>query len=72
MQALFVIFRRTRNKVVAMLCAIAVFAVHKMPMSALCLYAVCAVFMAVRHAENFKRLIKGTESKFYLFGKKKK
>lgn len=30
----------------------------------------CAVFMAVRHKENFKRLIKGTESKFILKGKK--
>ena len=30
----------------------------------------CAVFMAVRHKENFKRLIKGTESKFSLKGKK--
>lgn len=30
----------------------------------------CAVFMAVRHNENFKRLIKGTESKFTLKGKK--
>jgi len=30
----------------------------------------CAVFMAVRHNENFKRLIKGTESKFTLKSKK--
>ena len=30
----------------------------------------CTVFMAVRHKENFKRLIKGTESKFTLKGKK--
>ena len=30
----------------------------------------CAVFMAVRHKENFKRLIKGTESKFTLKSKK--
>ena len=30
----------------------------------------CAVFMAVRHKENFKRLIKGTECKFTLKGKK--
>lgn len=59
------------STVVAMLCAIAVFAVHKMPPIPLCLYAACAVFMAVRHMENFKRLVKGTESKFYLFGKKK-
>ena len=28
--------------------------------------AACAVFMAVRHKENFKRLVKGTESKFSL------
>ena len=31
---------------------------------------VCAIFMAVRHKENFKRLIKGTESKFILKSKK--
>jgi len=31
---------------------------------------VCAVFMAVRHKENFKRLFQGTESKFSLKGKK--
>ena len=30
----------------------------------------CTVFMAVRHKENFKSLIKGTESKFSLKGKK--
>ena len=30
----------------------------------------CAIFMAVRHKENFKRLIKGTESEFSLKGKK--
>ena len=30
----------------------------------------CAVFMAVRHKENFKRLIKGSESKFTLKDKK--
>lgn len=30
----------------------------------------CAVFMAARHKENFKRLVKGTESKFTLKGKK--
>ena len=32
--------------------------------------AACAVFMTARHKENFKRLIKGTESKFTLKGKK--
>ena len=30
----------------------------------------CAVFMAVRHKENFNRLIQGKESKFTLKGKK--
>ena len=30
----------------------------------------CVVFMAVRHKENFKRLIQGKESKFSLKGKK--
>ena len=30
----------------------------------------CAVFMAVRHKENFKRLIQGTESRFILKSKK--
>ena len=30
----------------------------------------CAIFMAVRHKENFKRLIQGKESKFSLKGKK--
>ncbi len=32
--------------------------------------ASCAVFMAVRHKENFKRLIQGKESKFSLKSKK--
>lgn len=30
----------------------------------------CAVFMAVRHRENYKRLLNGTESKFYFKSKK--
>ena len=34
------------------------------------LAAACAIFMAVRHKENFKRLIQGKESKFSLKGKK--
>lgn len=32
----------------------------------------CAVFMAVRHKENFKRLIQGKEAKFVLKSKKEK
>ena len=32
--------------------------------------AACTIFMAIRHKENFKRLIQGKESKFSLKGKK--
>jgi len=32
--------------------------------SVVCIYAACVIFMAVRHKENFKRLLNGTESKF--------
>jgi glycerol-3-phosphate acyltransferase PlsY len=32
--------------------------------------AACAVFMAIRHKENFKRLLQGKESKFTLKSKK--
>ncbi len=32
--------------------------------------AACVLFMVIRHTENFKRLIKGEESKFTLKGKK--
>ena len=32
--------------------------------------AACAIFMAIRHKENFKRLLKGKESEFSLKGKK--
>ena len=32
--------------------------------------AACVIFMAIRHKENFKRLIKGKESKFTLRSKK--
>ena len=37
----------------------------------LLLVAACAAFMAVRHKENFKRLIRGEESKFILKEKKR-
>ena len=36
----------------------------------ICMAATCAVFMAVRHRENFKRLVQGKESKFSLKGTK--
>ena len=35
----------------------------------ICMSAGCAIFMVIRHKENFKRLIKGTESKFSLKNK---
>lgn len=34
------------------------------------IYSVCVLFMIIRHRENIGRLIKGTESKFRLGGKK--
>ena len=34
--------------------------------------AACALFMAIRHKENFKRLIQGRESKFVLKSHKEK
>lgn len=36
------------------------------------IYAVCVLFMVIRHKENIKRLIKGTESKFHFGGGQKK
>ena len=50
--------------VVAMLtCPIVLLIVNTQP-SVVCIYATCVIFMAVRHKENFKRLLNGTESKF--------
>ena len=40
------------------------------PIPVILMAAFCAVFMAVRHKENFKRLIQGKESKFALVSKK--
>lgn len=45
----------------------ALFGVSPLPIA---FVAVFVIFTAVRHRENFKRLISGTESKFYLRGKK--
>lgn len=44
----------------------------KAPLSAIFLSFLCVLFMTWRHKENFKRLIKGTESKFTLKSKKEK
>lgn len=50
--------------VVAMLtCPIVLLTVNTQ-LSVVCIYAACVIFMAVRHKENFKRLLNGTESKF--------
>ena len=51
-------------------CPIVLLIVDTQP-SVVCLYAVCVIFMAVRHRENFKRLINGTESKFKIKSHKK-
>ena len=52
------------STVVAMLtCPIVLLTVNTQP-SVVCIYAACVIFMAVRHKENFKRLLNGTESKF--------
>lgn len=40
------------------------------PLPVILMAAACAVFMAVRHKENFKRLVHGTESKFSFFKKR--
>lgn len=44
--------------------------IFKCEIPAAAIYAACVVFMVVRHKENIKRLIKGTENKFYLGNKK--
>lgn len=52
------------STVVAMLtCPVVLLIVNTQP-SVVCINAACVIFMAVRHKENFKRLLNGTESKF--------
>lgn len=50
--------------VVAMLTCPIVLLVLDTPISVVCIYGACVLFMAIRHKENFKRLKNGTESKF--------
>lgn len=50
--------------VVAMLTCPVVLLVLDAPISVVCIYGACVLFMAIRHKENFKRLKNGTESKF--------
>jgi len=59
------------STVTAMFTCPIVLALVKTPVVVICIYAVCVLFMALRHWENFKRLKNGKESKFYLFRKKK-
>ncbi len=54
------------STVAAMLsCPITLF-FHKAHWSVIALCAVCVLYIAIRHRENFKRLIAGTENKFRL------
>lgn len=46
-----------------------VVALRGAPIPAVIMYSLCVLFMIFRHAENIKRLIKGEESKFEIFGK---
>lgn len=50
--------------VMAMLTCPVVLLVLDAPISVVCIYGACVLFMAIRHKENFKRLKNGTESKF--------
>ncbi len=70
MALLFITKYMSFSTVTAMLCAPAVFAVMGSTLKVVLLVLFCAVFMAVRHKENIKRLINGTESKFYFKSKK--
>ena len=58
----------------ATMCALAVGAaclfVFGCNIPAAAIFSVCVVFMVIRHKENIRRLIKGTESKFHLGSKK--
>ena len=58
------------STVISLLCApvIAFFLDKSLPV--VLLIAAFGIFTAVRHRENFRRLLNGTESKFYLFKKR--
>ena len=58
------------STVTAMLCCPVMLAVLGTQLSVILIMTAIVLFMAIRHKENFKRLIKGTESRFEL--KKKK
>ena len=60
------------STVIAMWTCPMVLIILKAPLSVIFLTVLCVLFMTWRHKENFKRLIKGTESKFTLKSKKEK
>ncbi len=59
------------STVAAMLCCPIWLAILRADLHVVLLCAACVIYIAVRHKENFKRLFKGEEHKFY-FGSKKK
>lgn len=69
-----VLLLTTKYMSLATMCALAAGAgllfVFRCNLPAAVIFGCCVVFMVIRHIENIKRLIKGTESKFS-FGKKK-
>jgi glycerol-3-phosphate acyltransferase PlsY len=58
------------STVCAMLSCPVTLLIVRAPIAVICLCAACVLFIAWRHRENFKRLIRGTESKFSLKSKK--
>lgn len=55
--------------VTAMLSCPVTLTVRHAPVSVILLCAISVLYIAIRHKENFRRLLKGTESKFSLKGK---
>lgn len=58
------------STVVAILSCPIVLLITKTQLPVILMYGFCAILMTIRHKENFKRLMNGTESKFHLSSKK--
>ncbi|MBE6880152.1 MAG: glycerol-3-phosphate acyltransferase [Ruminococcaceae bacterium] len=58
------------STVVAMLCCPVMLAIFGSDIKVVLIVTAIVLFMAIRHKENFKRLLKGTESRFELRKKK--
>ncbi len=58
------------STVVAMLCCPVMLAIFGSDIKVILIVTAIVLFMAIRHKENFKRLLKGTESRFELRSKK--